>query len=134
MPIQMIDQEQIFSVSNYTKKIKVEAKQNQTEQKLCSSICEHFQLSLEKYNFNHKCLSSVLNLETTIFTLEPTWAKQDPVLPHLNMKLREPRPKPGRNLYSKNRLYKTGSLMTPLQPQRKIFRFLTSVNIILKCG
>lgn len=79
-------------------------------------------------------MSSILNLEATIFTLEPPWAKQDLIPPHLNMKLQEPRPKPGHNLYTKNRLYKTGSLMTPLQPQGKIFSFLTSVNIILKCG
>lgn len=79
-------------------------------------------------------MSSILNLEATIFTLEPPWAKQDLIPPHLNMKLQEPRPKPGHNLYTKNRLCKTGSLMTPLQPQGKIFSFLTSVNIILKCG
>lgn len=53
-------------------------------------------------------MSSVLNLEATVFTLESIWAKQDPIPPHLNTKLWEPRPKPGHNLHTKNRLYKTG--------------------------
>lgn len=52
-----------------------------TEGKLHHNICKNFQLQLEKFNLNHKRPSSAVNLEPTVFTLEPIWAKQDPIPP-----------------------------------------------------
>lgn len=107
--------------SHFLMKWRVETKPNQTEQKLHGKICKNFQLQLGK--LTHKHSSSALNLQPPIFTWESTRTEQDPVLPRLNTKLGLPRPKPCCNSCSKNGLYKTGSLITLLQPQRKILAF-----------
>lgn len=76
---------------------KGKTKENQSKHKLCSNIHENFQLQLGKSNLNHEHLSSALNLNPVIFILEPTWAKDGPILSHVNTRFWELKPKPCRN-------------------------------------